>query len=249
MSENRTANAQRPRGGGPFGQMGMPTEKSMTFGPSAKRLLGRLRPDRVGLIWVVILAALGTLFSVLGPKLLGDGTNIIFAGSVSSGLPAGATKQQVIDGLVASGDTTTADFFRGLDLRPGEGIDFYALSMVLVLVLTLYILSSVFSWIQGYVLNGIVQRTVYRLRGEVEDKINRLPLKYFDKTQRGELLSRVTNDIDNISQTLQQTLSQLLGSLLMVVGVLVMMFVTSWLLALIALVTIPLTLLITAVIA
>ncbi len=251
MSETRTASTQqqRPRGGGPFGQMGMPVEKSMTFGPSAKRLLGRLRPDRVGLVWVVVLAALGTLFSVLGPKLLGDGTNIIFAGAISSGLPAGATKQQVIDGLIASGDTTTADFFSGLALRPGEGIDFYALSMVLMLVLSLYILSSVFSWIQGYVLNGIVQRTVYRLRGEVEDTINRLPLKYFDKTQRGELLSRVTNDIDNISQTLQQTLSQLLGSLLMVIGVLVMMFVTSWLLALIALVTIPLTLIITAVIA
>jgi ATP-binding cassette, subfamily B, multidrug efflux pump len=236
-------------GGGPMGQMGMPVEKSMTFGPSAKRLLGRLRPDRVGLVWVVILAALGTLFSVVGPKLLGDGTNIIFEGFISRSLPEGATKQQVIDGLIAQGETTQADLLSGLNLRPGEGIDFHALSLVLMLVLTLYILSSVFSWIQGYVLNGIVQRTVYRLRSEVEDKINRLPLKYFDKTQRGELLSRVTNDIDNISQTLQQTLSQLLGSLLMVVGVLVMMFVTSWLLALIALVTIPLTLLITAVIA
>jgi len=244
------SNAPGRRPGGPMGgQMGMPVEKSMTFGPSAKRLLARLQPDRIGLVWVVILAALGTLFSVLGPKLLGDGTNIIFAGAISSGLPAGATKQDVIEGLIAQGDTKTADFFSGLALRPGEGIDFHALSVVLMIVLTLYILSSVFSWIQGYVLNGIVQRTVYRLRSEVEDKINRLPLKYFDKTQRGELLSRVTNDIDNISQTLQQTLSQLLGSLLMVIGVLVMMFVTSWLLALIALVTIPLTLLITAVIA
>ena len=248
MSNN--APARRPGGGGgPFGGMGMPTEKSMAFGPSAKRLLGRLRPDRTGLVWVVVLAALGTLFSVLGPKLLGDGTNIIFEGFISRSLPAGATKQQVIDGLIAKGDTAQADLLSGMTLTPGEGIDFHALSLVLMLVLTLYILSSVFSWIQGYVLNGIVQRTVYRLRGEVEDKINRLPLKYFDKTQRGELLSRVTNDIDNISQTLQQTLSQLLGSLLMVIGVLVMMFVTSWLLALIALVTIPLTLLITALIA
>ncbi len=215
MSNTRAPAARGPRGGGPFGGAGMPTEKSMTFVPSAKRLLSRLRPDRVGLVWVVILAALGTLFSVLGPKLLGDGTNIIFAGA----------------------------------MHPDEGIDFYGLSRVLRLVLTLYILSSAFSWIQGYVLNGIVQRTVYRLRSEVEDKINRLPLKYFDKTQRGELLSRVTNDIDNISQTLQQTLSQLLGALLMVIGVLVMMFVTSWLLALIALVTIPMTIFITAVIA
>jgi ATP-binding cassette subfamily B protein len=229
--------------------MGMPAEKSMTFGPSAKRLLARLRPDRVGLVWVVILAALGTLFSVLGPKLLGDGTNIIFEGFISKSLPEGVTKQQVIDGLTAQGHDAQADLLSGMTLRPGEGIDFHALSVVLIVVLTLYILSSLFSWIQGYVLNGIVQRTVYRLRSDIEDKINRLPLKYFDKTQRGELLSRVTNDIDNISQTLQQTLSQLLGSLLMVIGVMVMMFVTSWLLALIALVTIPLTLLITAVIA
>ncbi len=256
MSENRTASAQRPPqrrgpggGGGPFGGMGMPAEKSMAFGPSAKRLLARLRPDRVGLVGVVILAALGTVFSVLGPKLLGDGTNIIFEGFISKSLPEGTTKQQVIDGLVATGDTTQADLLRGLTLRPGEGIDFHALSLVLMLVLALYILSSMFIWIQGYVLNGIVQRTVYRLREEVEGKINRLPLAYFDKTQRGELLSRVTNDIDNISQTLQQTLSQLLGALFTVIGVLTMMFVTSWLLALIALVTIPLTFVITALIA
>jgi ATP-binding cassette subfamily B protein len=229
--------------------MGMPVEKSMSFGPSAKRLLGRLRPNRIGLIWVVILAAFSTLFSVLGPKLLGDGTNIIFEGYISKSLPAGATKEQVIDGLRAQGENAQADLLSGMTLSPGSGIDFHALSMVLMLVLSLYLLSSVFGWIQGYVLNGIVQRTVYKLRSDVEDKINKLPLAYFDKTQRGELLSRVTNDIDNISQSLQQTLSQLLGSLLMVVGVLAMMFITSWLLALIALVTIPLTLVITTVIA
>jgi ATP-binding cassette, subfamily B, multidrug efflux pump len=246
---NRPPIRRGPGGGGPMVQMGMPTEKSMNFGPSAKRLLRRLRPDRLGLVWVVVLAALGTLFSVLGPRLLGDGTNIIFEGFISRTLPEGATKQQVIDGLRASGQDAQADLLSGMSLNPGHGIDFTALSMVLMVVLTLYIASSLFSWIQGYILNGIVQRTVFRLRAEVEEKINRLPLGYFDKTQRGELLSRVTNDIDNISQTLQQTLSQLLGSLLMVIGVLGMMFATSWLLALIALVTIPLTLVITTLIA
>ena len=250
-----TATASRPParrgpgGGGPMGGMQGPVEKSLTFGPSAKRLLGRLRPERIRLVWVVLLTALSTLFAVLGPKLLGDGTNIIFEGFISKSLPAGVTKQQVIDGLRAQGQDQQADLLSGLNLHPGSGIDFHALSMVLMLVLTLYIFSSLFSWIQAYILNGIVQRTVYRLRAEVEDKINRLPLSYFDKTQRGDLLSRVTNDIDNISTSLTQTLSQLLSSLFMVVGVLVMMFITSWLLAFIALVTIPLTLLITVLIA
>ena len=248
MSETRTAPRPRP-GGGPFGGAQLPAEKSMAFGPSAKRLLGRLRPERRWIVVVIVLAVLSTVFSVLGPKLLGDGTNIIFEGFISKQLPAGATKEQVIEGLRASGDTQQADLLSGLSLSPGSGIDFYRLSLVLMLVLALYILSSLFSWVQGYVLNGVTQRTVYRLREEVEAKINKLPLSYFDRVQRGELLSRVTNDIDNISQTLQQTMSQLLTSLLMVIGVLVMMFITSWLLALIALVTIPLTILVTTLIA
>ncbi|MGO7983239.1 ABC transporter transmembrane domain-containing protein, partial [Rhizobium johnstonii] len=107
------------------------------------------------------------------------------------------------------------------------GIDFQALGMVLIGVLALYLAASVFMWLQGYVLNGAIQRTVYRLREEVEAKINRLPLKYFDGMQRGEVLSRVTNDMDNVSQTLQQTLSQMLTSLLTVVGVIIMMFTIS----------------------
>ena len=249
MSETRTPPPRRQPGGGPFGGAQLPAEKSMAFGPSARRLLGRLRPERMGIVVVVALALFSTLFSVLGPKLLGDGTNIIFEGFISQQLPAGTSQAEVIAGLRASGETQQADLLSGMTLRPGSGIDFRALSMVLMLVLALYILSSLFSWVQGYVLNGVTQRTVFRLREEVEAKINKLPLAYFDKTQRGELLSRVTNDIDNVSQTLQQTMSQLLTSLLMVIGVLVMMFVTSWLLALIALVTIPLTILVTAVIA
>src|SRR5690554_4283100 len=142
-----------------------------------------------------------------------------------------------------------ADLLSGMELTPGVGIDFMALSQVLFWVLVLYILSSVFGWLQAYVLNFVVQRTVYRLREDIEHKINRLPLGYFDRMQRGELLSRVTNDIDNVSQSLQQTLSQMLTSLLTVVGVIVMMFIVSPLLTAIALVTIPLTVVITALIA
>ncbi len=238
-----------PGGGGPFGGMGMPAEKSMNFGPSAKRLLARLSPHRAGVIIVIALSVISVTLSVLGPKLLGEATNIIFSGIISKTLPAGVTQQQVIDQLRASGDNQKADFISGMTLTPGQGIDFSALQMVLGIVLVIYVLASVFSWLSSYLLNGIVQRTVYRLRADVEAKVNVLPLRYFDGMQRGELLSRVTNDVDNIGQSMQQTLSQVITSLLTVVGVLVMMFIISPVLALIALITIPLTLGITAVIA
>ena len=238
-----------PGGGGPMGAMGMPVEKSMNFLPSAKRLLGRLRPYRTGVIGVLLLSIVSVVFSVIGPTLLGNATNIIFSGVISKTLPAGVTQEELIAQLRASGDTERADFLSGMTLTPGAGIDFSALQVVLGVVLVLYVLASVFSWLQGYVLNGIVQRTVYTLRADVERKINALPLSYFDRMPRGELLSRVTNDVDNIGQSMQQTLSQLVTSLLTVIGVLVMMFLLSPVLALIALVTIPLTLVITAVIA
>jgi ATP-binding cassette subfamily B protein len=238
-----------PGGGGPFGGMGGPVEKSMNFGPSAKRLAGRLRPEAGGIVFVTLLAVVSVVFAVLGPKLLGNAINLVFAGAISKQFPSGMTQQQVIDGLRASHQPQLADLLSGTTFVPGAGIDFTAVGGVLMWVLALYIASSIFAYLQAYVLNGITQRTVYRLREEVEAKIHRLPLKYFDTMQRGELLSRVTNDIDNISQTLQQSMSQLLTSLLTVVGVVVMMFVVSPLLAVIALVTIPLTLVITTVIA
>jgi ATP-binding cassette subfamily B multidrug efflux pump len=181
--------------------------------------------------------------------VLGMATDLIFEGAISLQLPPGVTQEQVIAGLEAAGDQQQADFLRNMDLHPGEGIDFAALQVVLGVVLLLYVFSSVFQYVQGYVLNDIVQRTVRRLRGDVEAKLHRLPLSYFDKQPRGELLSRVTNDIDNVSQSLQQTLSQMLSSILTVVGVVVMMFVISPLLALIALVAVPLTLVITVLIA
>jgi ATP-binding cassette subfamily B multidrug efflux pump len=254
---NRPASNPRPSvpvpprrgpGGGHFGGMQGPAEKALNFGPSAKRLLGRLRPERSMIVVVVLLGVVSVVLSVLGPKILGQATNLIFEGFISKSLPAGATKAQVIAGLKAKGDTQQADLLSGMNLHPGVGIDFAALQLVLGIVLLLYVFSSVFSWLQAYLLNGVTQRTVYRLRSDVEAKIHRLPLTYFDKTPRGELLSRVTNDIDNISQSLQQTMSQLIVSLLTVIGVMVMMFVISPLLALIALITIPITLGIVAVI-
>ncbi len=255
MSEQKqSGTSSRPpvrRGpGGPmFGGASMPAEKSMNFGPSAKRLIARLRPEWMRVIWVLLLAVGSVALSVVGPKLLGNGTTLIFEGAISKALPAGVTKAQIIAGLRAKGHDGQADLLSGMHLTPGTGIDFHALSMILILVLLLYIFSSVFGWLQAYVLNDVVQATVYRMREDIEKKINRLPLSYFDKTPRGELLSRVTNDIDNISQSLQQTLSQIVTSLLMVIGVLTMMLLVSPLLTLIALVTIPLSIIITVVIA
>jgi ATP-binding cassette subfamily B protein len=246
---NRPPMGRGPGGGGPFAGAGMPVEKSMNFAPSAKRLIGRLRPELARIVIVTILTVVSVFLTVLGPRLLGEAINLVFDGFISAKLPAGASKSEVIAGLRASGNTAQADLLSGMDLTPGVGIDFGAIGRILMMLLAFYLLAAVFGYLQGLVLNGVVQRTVYRLRSDVEEKINSLPLSYFDRMQRGELLSRVTNDIDNISQSLQQTLSQLLTSLLTVVGVLVMMFLISPVLALLALITIPLTLLITKVIA
>ncbi len=246
----RATPARPPMGrGGPFGGMNVPAEKAMNFWPSARRLLGTLRPDRLWLALVLFLAVASVTFSVIGPRLLGEGTNLIFAGFISKGLPAGATQSALVAQLRAAGEDAKADMLSAMTLTPGVGIDFVALSTLLIWAMGLYVLSSVFAWVQAYVLNGVVQRTVYRLREEIEAKVNRLPLRYFDRIQRGELLSRVTNDVDNISQSLQQSISQAVTSLLTVIGVIVMMFILSPVLALLALVTVPLTLVTTVLIA
>ncbi|MET7961233.1 ABC transporter ATP-binding protein [Micromonospora zamorensis] len=224
---------------------GMPAEKSMNFGPSARRLLGRLRPHRLHLTAIITLAVVSVGFSVAGPKILGHATDLIFTGVIGRRLDPGTTTDQAVAAERASGNDSFADMLARMDAVPGVGIDFDALKRVLLLVLGLYVAASLLSWWQGWLLNGVVQRTVLRLRAEVEEKLNRLPLPYFDRQPRGELLSRVTNDIDNISTSLQQTLSQLLTSLLTVVGVLAVMFWISPLLALVALVAVPLSVLVT----
>ncbi|HET8589225.1 MAG TPA: ABC transporter ATP-binding protein [Nakamurella sp.] len=242
------------RGHGPWGGAA-PTEKAMNFGPSARRLIGRLAPQRGKVISVITLAIASIALSVVGPKILGHATNIIFDGFMGMKLgsdpriPPGATKEQVIAGLRAAGDNKMADLLSGMDVTPGVGIDFRALATVLLWVLVLYVGASVLMWAQAYILNLIVQKAILQLRADVEGKLNRLPLSYFDKQPRGEVLSRVTNDIDNISQSLQQTMSQLLNSLLTVIGVLVMMFIISPILAVIALVAVPLSVVVTSQIA
>ncbi|GAA3899061.1 ABC transporter ATP-binding protein [Microbacterium invictum] len=236
-------------GPGPGPRVMAPGQKAQNFGPSAKRLLGELRTDVPQLIMVLLLGVLSVALTVMGPKILGEATNVVFAGFISLQMPEGATQQQVIDQLIASGNQQQADMLAAMEFTPGAGVDFGHLGGIILAVIVIYVLGSIFGWLQGLILNGIVQRAMHRLRMRVEEKIHRLPLSYFDKVQRGELLSRVTNDVDNIGQTMQQTLSQVVISLLTVIGVLIMMFVISPLLAVIALVTIPLTLVITVVIA
>ena len=236
-------------GGGPFGGAGMPAEKPMRFGPSVRRLLARLRPESLRLLAVIGLGVTSVTFLVIGPKILGRATDLIFAGAIGKRLPAGLTSEQVIAAARASGNQNLADLLARMHVVPGQGIDFNALGGVLLLALGLYVASSLFSWAQGYLLNDVVQRTVFLLRSDVEDKLGRLPLQFFDRQPRGELLSRVTNDIDNVAVSLQQTISQLLTGVLTVVGVVVMMFVVSPLLALIALVTVPVSIVITTQVA
>ena len=235
-------------GGGRMWGQARPVEKSLHFFPSLKRLFGHLAPERLILALVVLLAVAGIVMNVLGPKILGMATDVIFTGVLGKNLPSGATKEQVVAALRAQGKNTFADMVERLNVIPGHGIDFVLLEKLLLVALGLYLVASLFLWLQGYLLNGAVQRSIYSLRSQVEEKVNRLPLSYFDKQTRGELLSRVTNDIDNISQSLQQTLSQLLTSLLTVIGVTVMMLVISPVLALIALVTIPVSILVITVI-
>ena len=236
-------------GRGPFGQpLGQPGEKSLNFGASSRRLLKRLAPERRMVVLLVALGVISVALSVIGPKLLGHATDLIFAGVVGKQLPAGISKDQAIAEARARGNGRFADLLSGTDAVPGSGIDFAALGRVLLLVLLLYVTASIFMWAQGYLVAGVVQRTVYRLRADVEAKLNRLPLSYFDKQPRGEILSRVTNDIDNLGQSLQQTMSQLLTSLLTVIGVLTVMVVISPLLALVALVAVPFSLLVTRMI-
>lgn len=234
----RTA-GPRP-GAGPARFMGgQPTEKSMDFKGSGKRLLRQIRPERGIVTVALVLGTISVALTVAGPKVLGHATDLIMAGIVGRQLPAGITKEQAVEALRHQGKDGLADILGTMPVNPGHGIDFGAVGTVLLWVLLIYLASSAFGFVQARIVTKVVQRTVFRLREQVEEKLARLPLSYFDKQPRGEVLSRATNDIDNIQQTFQQTFSQVVASLLTIVGVLAMMFWISPLLALVALVTVP----------
>jgi ATP-binding cassette subfamily B multidrug efflux pump len=227
----------------------MPTAKPKDFKGALRRLAGLLAVERLRIVVVVLLAVASVTFAVLGPKILGRATDILFEGVVSQQLPAGVTQEQAIAGLEARGQGRIADMLSSMTLRPGEGVDFDAFGRTLLLLVGIYLLSAGFMWLQQYIMAGVAQRTMFGLRQAADEKLSRLPLKYFDDHPRGDVLSRITNDIDNISQSLQQSLTQLISAVLTIVGVLIMMLWISWLLALISLLIVPLSVVITVVIA
>ena len=231
------------------GMMQAPTERSRDFKGSAIRLVKRLTPQR-GLTAAVILLGIGGIaIGVIGPRILGHATDLLFNGVIGRQLPAGLTKEQAIEAARARGDNTFADLLSGMNVVPGQGVDFGAVGRTLLLALGLYLIAALLVWLQARILNVTVQRTMVALRSDVEDKVHRMPLSYFDSRQRGELLSRVTNDIDNIATSLSMTISQLLTSVLTVFAVLVMMLTISPLLTLLTVLTVPLSLWVTRVIA
>lgn len=223
-----------------------PAQRSMDFKGSGKRLLRQLAYDRAK-IWGMVAAVVGSVgCAVVGPKILGEATDLVFAGIVGREMPAGTTKQQALDGLRARGQDGMADMLAGTDFTPGQGIDFGAVGVVAIWALVVFTLAGLLMLVATRLSNHVMNGTVYRMREELQAKLSRLPLSYFDQQKRGEVLSRATNDIDNIGQTLQQTMGQLLNSLLTIVGVLVMMFWISPLLALVALATVPLSVFVAA---
>ena len=222
--------------------------KAKHFWPSAKRLLGLLAPYKLALTFVFIMNAASVFLSVYAPRVMGRAMDVIFSGVVSKQVPAGVSKEQAIEGMRAAGQDRFADMAEAMDLHPGSGVDFDHLRELILAVLALYVLSAVLMWAQGAILNKLSIRAVFDLRERVEAKINRLPLRYFDTRQRGDVMSRTTNDVDNVQQALQQSLSSLFNAALTLIGIIIMMFAISWQLALVALLAIPLTGLVMAVV-
>ncbi|WP_406469811.1 ABC transporter ATP-binding protein/permease [Streptomyces hirsutus] len=217
-----------------------PDHQSLHFKESGRRLIARFGPERLTIYGLLACVVLSVGLSVIGPKILGRATDLVFAGIVGRDMPAGATKEQVLESMRERGEGGVADMLRSTDFTPGEGIAFTAVGNVLLFALAVFVAAGLLMAVATRLVNGAVNRTMYRMREDVQTKLSRLPLSYFDKRQRGEVLSRATNDIDNLGQTLQQTMGQLINSLLTVIGVLAMMFYVSWILALVALVTVPL---------
>ncbi|WP_311197620.1 MULTISPECIES: ABC transporter ATP-binding protein [unclassified Corynebacterium] len=215
--------------------------KAKQFWPSAKRLLGLLAPYKIALIFVFLMNAGSVLLAVWAPRVMGRAMDVIFSGVVSKQLPEGTTAEQAVDGLRAAGQDRFADMAAAMDLNPGHGIDFDRLRGLIIAVLAFYLAAALLMWAQGAILNKLTMRAVYTLRERVEAKIHRLPLSYFDSRQRGDVMSRTTNDVDNIQQALQQSLSMLFNAVLTLAGIIVMMFAISWQLAVVALLAIPLT--------
>jgi ATP-binding cassette subfamily B protein len=228
---------------------GVPPQKSKNLRATVHRLLERLRPERTKLVLAFSLGVTSVAFMVLGPEILGNATNVLFDGLIGKRLKPGTTKAQAIALLRHEGHSQIASMIAGMKLTPGIGVNIDDLGLVLGLAALVYLLGAAFSYLQGFTMAGLTQRVMSGLRRDVEAKLSRLPLRYFDSHPHGDVLSRVTNDIDNLTTTIQQGLSQLLTSVLTIVGVMGMMFWISPLLAAVCIVTIPLALVVTLFIA
>ncbi len=238
---NNSGTRQRRRGGFGGGRaFGMSAEKPKDFKGTLKRLITYLKPQAVLMLLVVIFTILSVTFTVLSPRVMGKATNELFEGVISKQLPDGMTKDQVIFLLKLRGQGQLAEMISAMDLTPGKGVDFNALLHILLTLLALYAMAALFQWLQQYTMAGVAQNIVYSLRREVDSKLARLPLKYYDNHSHGDILSRVTNDVDNIAHTLQQSITQIVHAIAVVVGVLIMMFSISSLLSWISLTIIPL---------
>ncbi len=225
MSQERKE--QRPSAmpmGGPmsrsWGAMGRPVEKAKDFKGTLKRLLGYFRPQKYRLMIVVGAALIGTVFNIVSPKILGLATTKLF------------------EGLLAK-------YIAFRRHQPAPGVDFGYIGTILLIVLGLYIISAVFMYIQQYIMSEVAQKTIYQLRKEVDEKLSRLPLKFFDSHTHGEILSSAVNDMDNLSTTLQQNITQLISSSLTLLGIIAMMLIINPLLSLIVMLTLPLSLIVT----
>jgi len=219
------------------------TARPIDFSATAMRLARRMGPQRRLIAAVIALSLGGIAIGVAGPRILGHATDLIFNGVIGRGLPSGMSKQQAVEAARAAGRGTYADMLSGMDVVPGAGVDFTAVARTLALAMSLYLVAAVMVWTQARLLNVILQRTLRTLRRDVEDKMHRLPLRYFDTQRRGELLSRVTNDVDNTATSVSMTISQLFSSVLTVLVVLAMMLSISPLLAAITLLGVPVSLL------
>ncbi len=244
---------RRPGGGMRSGTMGAggaaPIEKSKDFWGTLRRLLRRLGPDRFRILVALAFGVVSVGFTVSGPRILGNATNVLFNGVVGKLLHRGTTKTQAIASLRLHGESQIASMISAMNVTPGKGVDIGELGKVLGLAALVYVAGAAFNYGQGFLLAGVAQRAMFGLRREVEDKLGRLPLRYFDSHPHGDILSRVTNDIDNLTTTVQQGLSQLLTSILTICGVLGMMFWISPILAAVSAITIPLAVVVTFVIA
>jgi len=263
MSENkRSSGARGGMGGGPMGSFSGPKVKAKDFKGTLKRLLSYLKPQRVNFILVFIFAIISTVFSIVGPKISGKAITKLFEGIMSKfGLiqlaaqqdkitavinanPAAAKSPKVVEGLTQ----IKTGISKIMDLNGGK-IDFPYIERIILLLLGLYLISTLFGFLQQYIMAGVAQKTVYNLRKDVDEKLSLLPLKFFDARTHGEILSRVTNDIDNISTTLQQSLTQLITSIVTIIGVIIMMLTISPLLTLVVILTLPLYIVVTAFVA